>query len=184
MNAASSSSTSGSTRGGRRSSIAHGFVGEISDRARRKGRQTGDRHRVVSGGRLAQILKDVAGLFHVLGAARQPDAVAVARDHLEGINAEEGVAPDALSALDALQQEAVGVPCRRSRGGNFQEGGDGAEQVRHHGAMEGNDVAAAGQAPELIEAGGGGAHHADAQREEPENRSRNCPYLAAAPLAA
>src|SRR3989454_5674255 len=104
---------------------------------------------------LAQIVEDPARLLHTMRASRQGDAIAPARNHLEGVNSKEGVSPQVFPALDAFEQELVRTglrPALRLRS-EPQEGGDGTQKVRHNRGVNRDHVAAAGQPAEFAERG-------------------------------
>jgi hypothetical protein len=125
---------------------ARGLVGEVADRA------AGQRGEARAPGQFAvpEILAREVGRADSLEHLPLPIALhervvaAPAHDHLR-VRAEEGVARDALAALDGFEQEGVG----RS-GGHAQESPDRRLQVREHAPHHGHDVAAPRLAQEIV----------------------------------
>ena len=102
----------------------HDVVGEVTDGARGKRRQSG----IVCGAMRAQQLLDggeyIAGAALAKLAAFDMDLVACAQNLHVRARADESVTADVFAPLDRLQQEGV-----RLVGRDRQEGGDRREQV-------------------------------------------------------
>src|SRR5262249_44611798 len=86
--------------------LTDGIVGEEPNRARGKGRQSGDPGGLVAPESVSQHVKYVA--FDASGPAAfcDVDLPAASNDALVGIDSDEGVASDLLASFNGLQQEA------------------------------------------------------------------------------
>ena len=137
-------------RGGRGEALdlAHDVVAEETDGSGGKGRKPGKDGGPVTAEGVLEGGEDVAFALAAGGggaAALVNDEVTAARDDaLIGLDADEGVASDALAALDGFEQKGLGFA-----GGETQEGTDGGFEVGDDAAGDGNQGVSAGEVLEL-----------------------------------
>ena len=126
----------------------HHVIREVSNRSRHQGRQPGYAHRPVA---LNAIAQEVQGIgLHPRDAAfgfENAGSVDVPK-HFGGMGADEGVARDLLTALDALEQAGVACVPRQAQVGPY-----GRKQVGRKGIVDGDEIAFAGQAGKRTKVG-------------------------------
>ena len=141
---------------GQRFDLADHVVGEESDGARGKRRQALDARRGMAAQRLLERLEDVAldrrlrSLAAIAPGLGDLERAAPGDDGAIGPNADEGVAPDLLAALNRLEQKAL-----RLVGGQAQEGGHRGFKVGRQGEVERYQGVVLRQPQELRAAGQG-----------------------------
>jgi hypothetical protein len=93
-------------------------------------------------------------------AAFHRDLVSAAGHHLKRIDAKKSIPPHVFSALHAFEEETVGVigGSARRMWRELQVSGHRAQEIRHNGAIHGDDISSSCESLELSEAWLAGSH--------------------------